>query len=116
MKPNTNCKSIKVEGEDRIDVTTDKIVINPGIDHMVGMETAIEAEGTMTETIDQIKEVDQEITTGKMIGEITTDRTIVGITIEVTTDRTMDTIITENRGIEIEVKVGTIAEITMEII
>ena len=53
-------KSIRVEGEDRIDMTTDKIIINPEIDHTVeiGIILLIEVEDTLTETIDTILEVD----------------------------------------------------------
>ena len=50
-------KSIKVEGEDRIYVSTDKTIINPEIDHTVEIGLIlllIEVEETLTETIDQI--------------------------------------------------------------
>ena len=117
MKLSTSHKSIKVEGEHRIDVTTDKIIINPEIDHTLGIGIIlIETEGTLTETTDQIIEVDQEMTIGKMIGKIITgkvtgeiaiDRTIEVTAIEITTGRTMDVIIIETRGIGKEVKVGT---------
>ena len=70
MKLNISHRSIKVEGEDRIDMNTDKIIINPEIDNTVkiGM-LPIEVEETLTETIDQILEVDHETVIDKMIGK-----------------------------------------------
>ena len=126
MRPSTSHKSIKVEGEVKVDLTTDQMIINPEIDHtaeiVIGIPP-IEAEETMTEFIDQIIEVDQdtivekmigEIITGKMIGKTTsdmmigetiTDRIIGGITIGAITDEIMDVIIIETKDIEIEVQV-----------
>ena len=61
MKLSTSHKSIKVEGEDRIDTTTDKIIINPEINHTVDIGILlIEMEETLSETTDQITEVDHE--------------------------------------------------------
>ena len=109
-------KSIKVEGEDRIDVITDKIIINPEIDCAV--ERYIEVEETLTETIDHILEVDHETIIDKMIGETVTDRIIEEPTLEVTTGKIMDEIIIESKGIEIgvQVEVGIVSEVITEII
>ena len=122
MRLNTSHTCIKVGGEDRVDVSTDKTIINPAIGHTVEIEIhPIEAEVTMTETIDQIIEADQEIIIdrmvdetiteemigeiilGLMIGETITDKIIEGTTIEVTIGKIMDVIIIENKGTEIEV-------------
>ena len=75
----------------------------------------------MIEIIDQIIEVDQEIIidrdiSGKMVGMMITDKITEEITIEITVDNIMDEIIIENKGIEIEVQVGIIIEITTETI
>ena len=50
MRLSTSHKSIKVEGEDGIDVTTDKMTIKPEIGHTgeIGIHL-IEAEEIMTE-------------------------------------------------------------------
>ena len=77
MRLNTSQKSFKVEGEDRIDVSIDKTIIKPGIGHTVEIEILpIEAEETMTETRDQITEVDQEIIIDRMIDETITGEMI----------------------------------------
>ena len=122
MKLSTCHKSIKVEGEGRINVTTDKTTIKPEIGHTVEIGIhLIEAEETLTEIIDQIIEVDQEITidgtdTGRMVDVMITDKITEEATIEITTDKIMDRIIIENKGIEIEVQVEMIIEITTETI
>ena len=135
MRLNISHKFIKVEGEDRIDVSTDKTIINPEIDCTAKIEILpIEAEETMIKAIDQIIEIDQEIIidktigetfTGEMIGKIITDmmigdtitdKTTEGTTREVTIDKIMDMIIIETMGIGIEVQVGTTAEVVIEII
>ena len=55
MKLSKSHKSIKVEGEDRIGVNTDKTIINPDIDHTVEIGILlIEVEDTLREIIDQI--------------------------------------------------------------
>ena len=63
MRLNTSHKFIKVEGEDRIDLTTVKTIIEPEIGHTIEIGIyPIEAEEIMTETLDQIIEVSQGIT------------------------------------------------------
>ena len=103
-------------------MTTGKTTIKPEIGHIVEIRIhLIEAEKTLTEIIDQIIEVDQEITidgidTGKMIGVTIADKNTEETTIEITIDKIRDEIIIENKGIEIEVQVGIIIEITTETI
>ena len=85
----------------------------------------IEAEEIIIGTIDQIIEVEHEITIDMMIGEITTDK-MIGMTLvgknteEIITEPTIGQIMEEtiigNRDIEVEVKVGIILEIITEII
>ena len=128
MKLSISHKSIKVEGENRIDVNTDYIIINPEIDHTVKKGIFLTGvEGTLTEIIDQILEVDHETITdkmigetitGKMIGEIVTDKIIEEITIEITIGTIIDKIIIEVKGIEIgvQVEVGMVTEVITEII
>ena len=105
MKLSTSHKSTKVEGEDRIDVSTDKTTIKPEIGHTVekGIH-CIEAEEILTEIRDQIIEVHQEITidgtdTDKMVGVTITEKFTEETTIEIIIDRIMDKIIIENKGI-----------------
>ena len=115
MRLNTSHKFIKVEGEDRIDVTTDKTTIKPEMDHTVEIGIhLIEAEEILTDILDQIIEVDQGITidgtdTGKVIGVIVPDKITEETTIQITKDK-----IIENKGIEVQV--GIIIEITIETI
>ena len=53
MKLSISHKSIKVEVEDRINVTTDNTIIKPEIGHTVEIGIhLIEAEETLTEIID----------------------------------------------------------------
>ena len=93
-------------------MTTDKTTIKPEIGHKVDIGIhLIEAEETLTEIIDQIIEVDKEITidgmdTDKIVGVMVTDKITEETTIEITIDKIMDEIITENKGIEIEVQEG----------
>ena len=109
----------------------DKTVIRLEIDHIVEIEIIhIEAEEIIIGTIDQIIEVDHEITiymmTGEttidmMLGEIATDKmidmTIIGETItDPIIGQIMEETIIGNRDIELEVKVGKILEIITEII
>ena len=62
-------------GQNRIRYT--KTIINPGIGHTVEIEILpTEAEETLTEIIDQIIEVDQEIIIDRMIDEIITGEMI----------------------------------------
>ena len=114
-------KSIKVEGEDRIDVITDKAIINPAVDHTVEIGLIIlfiEVEETLTETIDQILEVDHETVIDKMIGKTDTDKIIEETTLEVTIGKIMDEIIIENKGMEIGIpgEIGIVTEVITEII
>ena len=115
MRLNTSHKFIKLEEEDRIDVITDKTTIKPEIGHTVEIGIhLIEAEETLTGTLDQIIEVGQGITidgtdTGKVIGMTIPDKITEETTTEITTDK-----ITENK--DIEVQVGTVTEITIETI
>ena len=113
--------SIKVEGEERIDMIRDKTIINAEIDHTVETGLIIfltEVEETLTETIDQILEVDHKTFIDKMIGETVADRIIQETTLEVTIGKTMDEIIIGNKGIEIgvQVEVGIVTEVIIEII
>ena len=68
-------KSIKGEREDRIDVNTDKTIINLEIDHTVEIGILL-IEETLTELIDKILVVDHETIIDKMIDETITGRTI----------------------------------------
>ena len=114
---------------------TGKTVIRLEIDHTVGIEIDhIEEEEIILETIDQIIEVDYEITidmmieettTDMMIGKLATDKmtdvTIIGknieeIITETTIGQVMEETIIENRDIGLEVKVGKILEIITGII
>ena len=123
----------KVETEAKTDI--DKTIISLETDNTVEIEiNQIETEEITIETIDQIIEVDHETaidmtigetTTGMMIGKITIDKmindTIIDMNIEeIITETSIGQIveetIIENRDIEIEVKVGRILEIIMEII
>ena len=121
--------------KDKIDIKIDKTIINPEIGHTVGIKLCpIEAEEIRIGTIDQIIEVDHEITIDMtigettidmMIGEITTDK-LIDVTLidkiieEIITEPTVDQIIEEtiigNRDTELEVKAWTILEIITEII
>ena len=122
MTLSTSHKSIKVEGEDRISMTTDKTTIKSEIGHTVEIGIhLVEAEKILTEILDQIIEVDQELTidgmdTDKMVGVMITDEITEETTIEIIVDKIMDEIIVENKGIEIEVQVGIIIGITIETI
>ena len=110
-----------------------KTIISLETDHSVEIETNhMKAEEIILEIIDQIIEVDQEKTIDMMIGETTIDVIIEEIVTdkmidETITDKIKDKIITEtiidqimeetiNRDIEIEVKVGRILKIIIEII
>ena len=123
----------KVEIEAKADI--DKTIISLETDHTVETEIIhIEAEEITIEIIDEIIEVDHEttidITIGEttidmMIGEITTnkmiDETIIDMIIEEVITETiigqiMEKTITENRDIELEMKVGRILEIIIGII
>ena len=122
MRLNISHKFIKVEREDRIGTNTDKIIISPEVGHTVEIEThLIEAEEILIEITDQIIEVEQEIiigmiigetTTGKMIGVTITNKNIERTIIELTIDKIMEEITIGNRGIVIEMRVGTTLEIT----
>ena len=57
-----------------------------------------------------------EITTDKMIDKTIIDKIIEEIITETITDQIMEETIIENRDIELEVKVGRILEIIIEII
>ena len=105
------------EREERIDMNTDKTIIDPEVDHMVEIEIhLIEVEDTLTETTDQILEVDHETIIDKMIGKTVTYKIVGETTMEVTRDKNMYVIIIGNKGIEIEVEVGRVAEVITEII
>ena len=129
MRCNISPRFTKVEIEAKTGI--DKTVIRLEIDHIVEIEiNHIEAEEIIIETIDQIIEVDHEITiymmTGEttidmMLGEIATDKmidmTIIGETIkDPIIGQIMEETIIGNRDIELEVKVGKILEIITEII
>ena len=111
----------------------DKTIISLETDHSVEIETNhIEAEEITIEIIDQIIEVDQEKTIDMTIGETTIDvmieeiatdkmidKTIIGKIIEgIITETIIGQIMEETitRDIELEVKVGRILEIIIEII
>ena len=95
----------------------DKTIISPEIGHTVGIETCpIEAEEIIIGTIDQIIEVEHEITTEKMIDMTLIGKLIEEIITEPTIGQIMEETIMGNRDIELEVKVGIILEITTEII
>ena len=123
----------KVEIEAKTDI--DKTITSLETDHIVEIEiNHIDAEEITIEIIDQIIEVDHkttidmmigETTIDMMIGEIATDKmideTIIGKIIEEIITETiigqiMEETIIENRDIDLEVKVGRILEIIMEII
>ena len=101
-----------VEGEDKINMTTDSTTIKAEIGHTVEIGIhLIEAEEILTEIINQITEVDQEITidgtdADKVVGVMITDKIIEETTIEIIIDMIMDEIIIENKGIELQVQVG----------
>ena len=137
MRPNTSHKPIKVGEGDIIDVSTDKTIINPEIDHTAEIEIGIlpiKAEETMIVVIDQITEVDletivdkmidktitgemiDEIFTDMMIGETFTDKIVEGTTIDVTIDKIMDVIPIGIKGIGKEVQGGTATRVVTEII
>ena len=107
MRPNTSHKSIKVEGEDRIDVTIDITTIKPETGHTVEIGMfLIEEEEILTEILDQSIEVDQEIDidrmdTDKVIGMLTTEKITEETTIEIIIDKNMGEAIIENKGIEV---------------
>ena len=96
MRLNTSHRSIKVEGEDKVDMTIDKTTIKPEICHTVeiGMHL-IEAEEIMTEILDQNIGVDQGIIldgkdTDKVIGMTIPDKITGQTTIEVIIGKNMD--------------------------
>ena len=118
MRLNTSHKHIKVEGEDKIDVIIGPIMIKPEIGHIIGICIhLIEAGKIMTEILDQAIGGDLEITTdgkntdrvvGMTIHGKITEETTIGIII----GKIMVKVITENKGIEVQV--GTVTEITTE--
>ena len=120
MRLNTIHKSIKVEGEGNIDVTTSQTTIKPEIGHIVEIGIhLIEAEEILTEILDQTIGVDQEIIidrkdTDKVIGMTIPDKTTEGTTIGIIIGKIMDEAIIGNKGIEVQV--GTVTEITIETI
>ena len=126
MKHNIHPRFTRVEIEAK--TGKDKTITKIEIDLTVEIEiNHIEAEGITIEIIDQIIEVGHEATIDMtieetiMIGKIATDKmidmTIIEeINIETTIDQIMKETITENRDIEIEVKVEKILEIITGII
>ena len=133
MRCHISPRFTKVEIEAKTDI--DKTIISLETDHTVETEIIhIEAEEITIEIIDQIIQVDHEITIDMMIGETTTDVMIGEITTDKMIDKTiidkiveeiitetitgqiMEETIIENRDIELEVKVGRILEIIIEII
>ena len=120
MRLNTSHRSIKVEGEDKTDATTDRTTIKPEIGHTVeiGMHL-IEAEEIMMEILDQTIGIDPGIIidgkdTDKMIGMTIPDKITGETTIAIFIDKIMDEAIIENK--DIEVQVGRVTKITTEII
>ena len=77
MRLNRSHRSIKVEGEDKIDVTKGPTTTKPEIDHTVGIGMhLIEVEEIMTEILDQDKTTEEtpiEIIIGKIM-----DKVIIG--------------------------------------
>ena len=129
MRHNISPRFTKVEIEAKTGI--DKSVIRLEIDHIVEIEiNHIEAEEIKIESIDQIIEVDHEITIDMMIGETTIDMTIGKIATDKMRDMTiigetitdpligqiMEEKIIGNRDIKLEAKVGKILEIITEII
>ena len=77
MRLNLHHKFTKAEEEDKKDMNTGKTFISSEIGHTVGIETCpIEAEEIKIGAIDQIIEVEHEITIDMVIGEISTDKMI----------------------------------------
>ena len=101
-------------------MTTDRITTKPEIGCTVEIGIhLIEAEEIMTEIIDQAIGVDLRIITDgkdtdKVIGMTITDKIMEETTIEIIIGKIMDKTIIENKGIEVQV--GTVIEITTEII
>ena len=120
MRLNTSHKSIKIEGEDKIDVTTGPTIIKPEIGHIVEIGIhPIEAEEIMTEILEQDTGVDLETSTDgkdtdKVISMTIPDKSMGETTIGIIIGKIMVEVITGSKGIEVQV--GTVIEIATETI